>query len=107
MAKNDQQNSNPPQEDIGRLVQVRIDKLKELQSAGKDPFEIVRYDQSHHSSDVRERFDELEIVLTTDAEGKTQHPAWEEIPAEKRISGFRSFTRFHAPGFAGDRGILR
>ncbi|MCR5094331.1 MAG: lysine--tRNA ligase [Lachnospiraceae bacterium] len=86
MAKNDSQNSNPPQENIGRLVQVRMDKLKELQSAGKDPFEIVRFDQSHHSSDVRGKFDELEIVLSTDAEGKTQHPAWEEIPAEKRIS---------------------
>jgi len=85
MAK-EEQNNQTPQEDIGHLIQVRMDKLKALQDAGKDPFTIVRYDQTHHSSDIREHFDELETTLPIDAEGKTIHPAWDEIPAEKRVS---------------------
>ncbi|MCR4762646.1 MAG: lysine--tRNA ligase [Lachnospiraceae bacterium] len=86
MATENQQNQQIPQEDIGHLIQIRRDKLKALQDAGRDPFEIVKFDQRQHSSDVRDRFDALEIALPTDAEGKTIHPAWEDIPEEKRIS---------------------
>ncbi len=46
-----------PQEDI---LQVKRDKLKMLQEAGKDPFHIVKYDVSHHSEEIRSRFEELE-----------------------------------------------
>ena len=45
MAENKQQDTN-------RLLQVRRDKLAELQSAGKDPFEITKYDVTNHSEDV-------------------------------------------------------
>ena len=47
-------------EDIGRLRQVRRDKLRELQEAGRDPFLIVTYDQTHHSEEIRTQFDTLE-----------------------------------------------
>ena len=47
-------------EDIGRLLKVRREKLSELQAAGKDPFVITRYDQTHHSREIIESFDELE-----------------------------------------------
>jgi lysyl-tRNA synthetase class 2 len=47
-------------EDIGRLREVRREKLKELQDAGKDPFRIVKYDQTHHSQEIKDRFEELE-----------------------------------------------
>ena len=73
-------------EDIGRLVQVRRDKLKELQDAGRDPFEIVRYDQTHHSSEIREKEAELETVLAVNEEGRNIIPAWDTIPEEKRVS---------------------
>ncbi len=46
-----------PQEDI---LQIKRDKLKNLQEAGKDPFRIVKYDVSHHSADIKDGFDELE-----------------------------------------------
>lgn len=42
------------------LVQVRIDKLKKLQSEGKDPFINEKYDCTHHSSDIIENFDAME-----------------------------------------------
>ena len=58
MAENNQQN-NAPQEDVGRLRQVRRDKLTELQAQGRDPFQIVKYDQTHHTKDVRDNFDVL------------------------------------------------
>ena len=46
-----------PQEDI---LQIKRDKLKTLQEEGRDPFQIVKYDVSHHSSDIKDGFDELE-----------------------------------------------
>lgn len=42
------------------LLQVRRDKLKALQEAGKNPFEITRYDVSHHSDEIKAGFDALE-----------------------------------------------
>ncbi len=48
------------QEELSELLQIRLDKLKAMQEAGQDPFEQVRFDQQHYSSDVIERFDELE-----------------------------------------------
>ena len=45
---------------VNELLQIRRDKLAELQEAGKDPFVITKYDVTHHSSDIREKYDELE-----------------------------------------------
>ena len=47
-------------EDVGRLRQVRRDKLAELQAAGKDPFQIVTWNQTAHSKQIKDRFDEYE-----------------------------------------------
>ncbi len=54
-----QQNPNTEQ-DISKLAQVRREKLAELQAAGKDPFVIVKFDQTHHSAQIRDNFDTLE-----------------------------------------------
>ncbi|MCR5675060.1 MAG: lysine--tRNA ligase [Lachnospiraceae bacterium] len=86
MAENGQANNQAPQEDIGHLVQVRRDKLAELQAAGRDPFQIVKYDQTHHSEEIRANADRLETVMKTDENGKNIIPAWDEIPEEKRVS---------------------
>ena len=42
------------------LLQIRREKLAELQAAGKDPFVITKYDVTHHSSDIKDNFDGLE-----------------------------------------------
>lgn len=47
------------QQDVHRLMQVRLDKLNELKAAGKDPFEITTYEQSHHAAEIKAHFDEL------------------------------------------------
>ena len=72
--------------EISEQAQIRRDKLAALQSAGEDPFRIVTYDQTHHTKEVRERFDELEVMPETDAEGKQIIPAFDEVPEEKRVS---------------------
>ena len=45
---------------VNELLQIRRDKLKELQDAGKDPFVITKYDVTHHSADILENYDKLE-----------------------------------------------
>ena len=47
------------QQDVHRLMQVRLDKLNELKAAGKDPFEITTYEQSHHAAEIKAHFEEL------------------------------------------------
>ena len=69
------------QQDTNELRQVRVDKLEALQQAGKDPFVITKYDQTHHSADIKESFDELE--------GKTVRIAGRMM--SKRIMGKASF----------------
>jgi len=47
-------------ENLNELVRVRREKLKNLQDEGKDPFQITKYDVTHHSVDIKENYDELE-----------------------------------------------
>ena len=47
------------EQDVHRLMQVRLDKLDELKAAGKDPFELTTYEQSHHAAEIKARFAEL------------------------------------------------
>ena len=53
-----EQNNN--QQDLNQLLQVRYDKLHELQENGKDPFVITKYDVTHHSTDIKDNFESLE-----------------------------------------------
>ena len=47
-------------EELNHILQARRDKLTELQAAGKDPFVITKYDQTHHSDEIKAHYDELE-----------------------------------------------
>ena len=49
-----------PQQDLNEILKVRREKLKTLQESGKDPFEITKYDATHHSQEVKDNFDTLE-----------------------------------------------
>ena len=52
-------------EDINQLLKVRREKLAGLQEAGKDPFQITRCDVTHHSIDIKDRYDDLEGQTVT------------------------------------------
>ncbi len=54
------QNQQEAQQDINQLLKVRREKLAALQEAGKDPFQITKYDVTHHSQEIKDQFDALE-----------------------------------------------
>ena len=78
----DKTNIAPEKEqDINELRKVRLDKLKTLQDAGQDPFVITKYDQTHHSKEIKDNFESLE--------GKTVSIAGRMM--SKRVMGKASF----------------
>ena len=54
------QNNNAPEQDINQLLKVRREKLQDLQDNGKDPFQITKYDVTHHSQEIKDNYDTLE-----------------------------------------------
>ncbi|MBE6731349.1 MAG: lysine--tRNA ligase [Ruminococcaceae bacterium] len=79
MANNNQ--AQVQEQDLNELLKVRREKLAALQAEDKDPFKITKYDQTHHSTDVKENFESLE--------GKTVSIAGRMM--SKRIMGKASF----------------
>ena len=75
------QNPRVEEQDISQLLKVRREKLAALQEAGKDPFQITKYDVTHHSTDIKEHYEELE--------GKTVRVAGRMM--SKRVMGKASF----------------
>ena len=55
-----QQQKNGQEQDLNQLRKVRREKLAELQQNGRDPFVITKYDQTHHSQEIKDNFEELE-----------------------------------------------
>ena len=54
------QQNNGQEQDINHLRKVRREKLAELQANGQDPFQITKFDVTHHSKEVKDHFEELE-----------------------------------------------
>lgn len=69
------------EQDLNQLLKVRREKLADLQENGKDPFQITKFDVTHHSMEVKNAFDELE--------GKTVTLAGRMM--SKRVMGKASF----------------
>ena len=76
-----EQQKKGQEQDLNQLLKVRRDKLAELQSNGKDPFQIMKYDMTHHSMEIKNAFEELE--------GKTVSIAGRMM--SKRVMGKASF----------------
>ena len=55
-----EQSKNVQEQDINQLLKVRREKLADLQANGKDPFQIVKFDVTHHSQEIKDAFEELE-----------------------------------------------
>jgi len=49
-----------PEQSLSELLQIRRDKLAQLQQDGRDPFQITKYEVSHHSTEIKENFESLE-----------------------------------------------
>ncbi|MBQ1846468.1 MAG: lysine--tRNA ligase, partial [Clostridia bacterium] len=52
-------NQNNEQKELSEILKIRRDKLTALQQAGRDPFQITKYDVTHHSNEIRDNFDAL------------------------------------------------
>ena len=83
--------NNAPQQDLNQLLKVRREKLSGLQEAGKDPFIITKYDQTHHSSDVKEQYAAHEekllagrVALNTDGMDEEAAKAAKKADYEER-----------------------
>ncbi len=63
MADNQNKPQNNQEQDIHQLLKVRREKLAALQEAGKDPFVITSYDQTHHSEEAKKLYDAHEAEL--------------------------------------------
>ena len=74
-------NKNTQNTDVNEQIRNRMEKLKVLQENGKDPFEITKYEVTHHTQDIKDNFDELE--------GKEVSVAGRLI--QKRVMGKASF----------------
>ncbi|MBQ7058622.1 MAG: lysine--tRNA ligase [Firmicutes bacterium] len=77
MANENQKNG----QDLNQILKLKREKFKELQDAGKDPFLITKFDVTHHSTDIRDHFDDLE--------GQTVRIAGRMM--SKRVMGKASF----------------
>ncbi|MFR7991567.1 MAG: lysine--tRNA ligase [Lachnospiraceae bacterium] len=77
----EKKNRQEQTQDVNELLQIRRNKLKELQEQHKDPFEITKYDQTHHSEDIRRNYEQLE--------GQTVSVAGRMM--SKRVMGKASF----------------
>lgn len=75
------QNEKVQEQDLNQLLQVRREKLAALQETGKDPFRITKYEVTHHSTEIKENYGELE--------GKTVRIAGRVM--SKRVMGKASF----------------
>ncbi len=69
------------EQNLNQLLQIRREKLAALQEAGKDPFQITKFAVTHHSTDIKENFEELE----------NKHVAIAGRMMSKRVMGKASF----------------
>ncbi len=82
MAEN--KNNNEQQQDLGQLLKVRREKLANLQEAGADPFEITKYDQTHHTDEAKSIYEAYEAETLKDYV-EPQLPAEPEEGADNEV----------------------
>lgn len=77
--QNNQKGGQAKEQDINQLLKVRREKLANLQEAGKDPFVITKYDQTHHTTDAKALYEEHEAKIL----GDRKAPVTEDLSEEE------------------------
>ena len=114
MAEQNQQNqkNQQPEQDLNQLLKVRREKLSNLQEAGKDPFVITKYNQTHHTTEAKELYvaheakllagrpevnvdgmDEAQAREVTNADYNERRAIMDASPIEVSIAGCMMFKR--------------
>ena len=60
MAEAQNNNQQNQEQDLNQILKARREKLANLQAAGKDPFVVTKYEQTHHSQEIKDNFEALE-----------------------------------------------
>ncbi|MBQ9118426.1 MAG: lysine--tRNA ligase, partial [Lachnospiraceae bacterium] len=109
-------------EELNALLQVRRQKLADLQAAGKDPFVITKFDVTHHSQEIKDQFEELEGKQVTiagrlmqkrimgkasfcniqDLKGNVQSYVARDSVGEEVYAGFKKFDAGDIVGIKGE-----
>ena len=58
-------NNQPQEQDLNQILKARREKFAALQEAGKDPFVITKFDQTHHSQEIKDNYEALEGKTVT------------------------------------------
>ncbi len=115
--------ANQQEQDINHLLQVRRDKLKELQENGKNPFEITKFDVTHHSKEIKDHFEDLENkqvfiagrVMTKRVMGKASFMNVQDLQGNIQIyvardsigeEPYMEFKKFDAGDIVGVKGYV-
>ena len=85
MGNQENTNNNAPQQDLNELLKIRREKLQTLQENGKDPFVITKYDQEHHSDEVKSLYENHEAELLA-GRAEVNTDGMEEADARKAIN---------------------
>ena len=85
MANQEKTTNNAPQQDLNQLLKVRREKLQELQENGKDPFVITKYNQEHHSDEVKVLYEKKEAELL-EGRAAVNTDGMDEADARKAIN---------------------
>ncbi len=86
----EKQNKVPVEQDINQLRKVRREKLSELQQAGEDPFVITKYDQTHHTDEVKSLYEAYEKEVLKDYKEPELPPEPAEGAADDVVAAYRS-----------------
>lgn len=121
--ENKVQNANSAQEvNVNELIKVKMQKLADLQEAGKDPFQIMKYDVTHHTSDIKDNFEKLEgqtvaiagrimtkrvmgkasFINVQDKLGNIQSYVQRDSIGEEEYAGFKKFDIGDIVGIKGE-----
>lgn len=91
MAEPNNAKQQAPQQDLNQLLKVRREKLQTLQDNGKDPFVITKYDVTHHSTEIKDNFEELFFDPETMEESQKKVVSLAGRMLFKRVMGKASF----------------
>ena len=80
---------NEQVQDINQILKVRREKFKALQDAGKDPFVITKYDQTHHTDEVKSLYEAHEAEILKDYKEPELPPEPAEDADNETISAYR------------------
>ncbi len=117
-----EQNNSQQTQDINQLLKVRREKLANLVAAGNNPYEITKYDVTHHSQDIKDDFDELKGKKVTvagrlmskrvmgkasfchvqDLKGTIQAYVARDIVGEEPYAAFKKFDIGDIVGISGE-----